>query len=51
MKEVEKKLLLVHYEQLNEEFLKVLREKGVECQNDEGNQLGNEFCLLASIEE
>ena len=51
MKEVEKKLLLIHYKQLSEEFMKILREKCVGCQNDEGNQLGHELCLIASIEE
>ena len=50
MKEVEKKLWLIHYEQLSEEFMKVFREKCVGCQNDEGN-LGHELFLLASIEE
>ena len=31
--------------------MKVLREKCVGCQNDEGNQLGHELCLLASTED
>ena len=48
---MEKKLWLVHYEQRCEEFMEVLGEMCVECQNDEGNQLGHELCLLASIEE
>ena len=51
VKEVGKKLWLVHYEQLSEEFMKVLREKCVWFQNDDGNQLVHELCLLASIEE
>ena len=51
MNKVEKKLWLVHYEQLSEEFMKALREKCVGCQNNEGNQLGHKLCLLAPIEE
>ena len=51
MKEVEKKPWLIHYEQLSEEFVKVVREKCVGCQNNEDNQLKHELCSLASVKE
>ena len=51
MKEVERKLWLTHYDMLCEKLNEVVTEKCTGCQMNEPNQLGHEFCLLASVEE
>ena len=51
MKEVERKLWLTHYDILCKKLNEVVTEKCTGCQMNEPNQLGHEFCLLASVEE
>ena len=51
MKEVERKFRLTHYDMLCEKLNEVVTEKCTGCQMNEPNQLGHEFCLLASVEE
>ena len=51
MKEVERKLWLMHYDMLSEKLNEVVTEKCTGCQMNEPNQLAHEFCLLASVEE
>ena len=47
MKEVERKLWLIHYDMLSEK--EVIREKCTGCQMNDPNQLTHEFCLMASV--
>ena len=51
MKEVERKLWLMHYDKLSEKLMEIVREKCVNRQMKEANQLGHEFCLLVSAQE
>ena len=51
MKEVENRLWLIHYNQLRDKLLEVVREKCTGCQTYEANYLGHELCSLVSAEE
>ena len=51
MKEVENRLLLIHYNQLRDKLLEVVRENCTGCQTYEANYLGHELCSLVSAEE
>ena len=51
MKEVENRLLLIHYYQLRDKLLEVVRENCTGCQTYEANYLGHELCSLVSAEE
>ena len=51
MKEVENRLLLIHYNQLRDKLLEVVRENCAGCQTYEANYLGHELCSLVNAEE
>ena len=51
MKEVENRLLLIHYNQLRDKLLEVVRENCTGYQTYEANYLGHELCSLVSAEE
>ena len=50
MKEVENRLLLIHYNQLRDKLLDVVGENCTGCQTYEANYLGHELCSLVSAE-
>ena len=51
MKEVERKLWLVHYDMLREKLIEVVSEKCTGCQTNEPNPLDHELCIMSSSEE
>ena len=51
LKEVERKLWLIHYDMLSEKLMEVVREKCTSCQMNKPNQLGHGLCLMSSSEE
>ena len=51
MKEVERKLWLIHYDMLSEKLMEIVREKCTGCQTNEPNPLDHELCIMSSSEE
>ena len=49
--EVERKLWLTHYDMLSEKLMEVIREKCIDYQMNEHNQLGHKLCIMSSSEE